>query len=115
MSRGSAPSWLPRPTLTPALPGPPCAATSSPCRTGARSEGLHLAHVRPAGACRAALVFRPAQPPAPVPGPGHAATAAPAVAPRPRARQRLRAVAAVGAVRRLPPLGPFPPVPERVA
>ena len=42
MCRGSAPSWPPRSALTPARPGPRCAATSSRCRTGAPGEALPM-------------------------------------------------------------------------
>ena len=60
-----------------------------------------------------AWAFLPAPPPARQPGPAPAAAAAPAAAPGPGVRHRVRAVAAVGPVRRVPPVRPDPPLARR--
>ena len=109
--RGSAASWPRRSAFTLAPRGPRCAAMSSRCRTGAPGDvPFILARRRPAGAGRAALVFRPAFAAAPVPGPLPAAAAAPAAAPGPRARDRASSCGCGGAGSPRSAAAPVPPV-----
>src|SRR6266702_4065176 len=123
MCRVSPPNRPPTSACTPAPPEARCAATFSPCVTGVPGESPHAtfpglfrrADVSPAAPGLPALVLPPQLAPAPLPDPAPAAAPAPAPASGPRPRHRVRAVAAVGAVRRVPPVGPVASVAGHVA